>query len=93
MGIVSFETPSQAAQAKTQFNGKIAKGMGSSPRVFACPNHLLGQPMEIAFDTAPPRVRSTSMPGLSTSSLLSRIERPSLAERLSGGDEPKRQGG
>jgi len=77
VAIVSFETPSQAAQAKTQFDGKMAKG----------------QPMEIAFDTAPSRVRSISMPGLSTSSLLSRIERPSLAERLSGGDEPKRQGG
>ncbi|OAX41646.1 RNA-binding domain-containing protein [Rhizopogon vinicolor AM-OR11-026] len=78
VAIVSFETSSEAAHAKTQFDGKIAKG----------------QPMEIAFDTTPPpRVRSTSMPGLSTSSLLSRIERPSLAERLSGGDEPKRQGG
>ncbi|KAG2154161.1 uncharacterized protein EDB93DRAFT_185207 [Suillus bovinus] len=42
-----------------------------------------GQPMEIAFDAAP----------LRTSSLLSRIERPSLAERLSGGAGPKPQGG
>ncbi|KAG1823352.1 uncharacterized protein BJ212DRAFT_674273 [Suillus subaureus] len=42
-----------------------------------------GQPMEIAFDTTP----------LRTSSLLSRIERPSLAERLSGGAGPKQQGG
>lgn len=40
VGIVSFETPEQAAQAKTQFNGKIAKGMGSSSRVFAHLNHL-----------------------------------------------------
>ncbi|KAG2352906.1 hypothetical protein BDR07DRAFT_1435594 [Suillus spraguei] len=42
-----------------------------------------GQPMEIAFDVAPVR----------TTSLLSRIERPSLAERLSGGAGLKQQGG
>ncbi|KAG1747389.1 hypothetical protein EDB19DRAFT_1630881 [Suillus lakei] len=42
-----------------------------------------GQPMEIAFDAAP----------LRTSSLLSRIERPSLVERLSGSAGPKQQGG
>ncbi|KAG2064348.1 hypothetical protein BDR04DRAFT_1137409 [Suillus decipiens] len=42
-----------------------------------------GQPMEIAFDVAPSR----------TTSLLSRIERPSLAERLSGGAGLKQQGG
>jgi hypothetical protein len=38
VAIVSFETPSQAAQAKTQFDGKMAKGMSSSPRASACPN-------------------------------------------------------
>ncbi|KAG2117197.1 uncharacterized protein F5147DRAFT_671691 [Suillus discolor] len=42
-----------------------------------------GQSMEITFDTAP----------LRTFSLLSRIERPSLAERLSGGAGVKQQGG
>jgi hypothetical protein len=35
VAIVSFETPSQAAQAKGQFDGKLAKGMGSNPQVFA----------------------------------------------------------
>lgn len=46
--------------------------------------------MEIAFDTAPPRrVRSASMPGVSTASLLHRIERPSLAERLGSGEDSK----
>eukprot|EP00919_Chromeraceae_sp_WS-2016_P043795 GHVR01104546.1.p1 GENE.GHVR01104546.1~~GHVR01104546.1.p1 ORF type:complete len:122 (+),score=17.16 GHVR01104546.1:298-663(+) len=51
--------------------------------------------MEITFDNAPPRrLRTTSMPGLSTSSLLSRIEKPSLAERLGGGGDHKQsQGG
>ena len=47
--------------------------------------------MEIAFDTAPPRRgRSASMPGVSTASLLNRIERPSLAERLGNGEDVKR---
>lgn len=45
--------------------------------------HYVGQSMEITFDTAP----------LRTSSLLSRIERPSLAERLGGGAGVKQQGG
>ncbi|KIJ62187.1 hypothetical protein HYDPIDRAFT_176708 [Hydnomerulius pinastri MD-312] len=76
VAIVSFETPAEATRAKRQYEGKLAKG----------------QPMEIAYDTASPRrVRSASMPGVSTSSLLNRIERPSLAERLGGNDEPKRQ--
>lgn len=47
--------------------------------------------MEIAFDTAPlRRVRSASMPGASTASLLHRIERPSLAERLGSDEDSKR---
>lgn len=46
--------------------------------------------MEIAFDTAPPRrLRSASVPGVSTASLLNRIERPSLAERLGSGEGSK----
>lgn len=57
------------------------------PRCSVC---VSGQPMEIAFDTAPPRrVRSASMPGISTGSLLNRIERPSLAERLASGQNSK----
>ncbi|KAI6168421.1 hypothetical protein EDD17DRAFT_1466083 [Pisolithus thermaeus] len=76
VAIVTFETAEEAERAKKQFEGKIAKG----------------QPMEIAFDTAPPkRLRSTSLPGVSTSSLLNRIERPSLAERLDNGSEPTRK--
>ncbi|KAH7887010.1 hypothetical protein F5I97DRAFT_1807930 [Phlebopus sp. FC_14] len=72
VAIVSFETPLEASRAKKQYEGKLAKG----------------QPMEIAFDTAPPRrVRSASMPGVSTSSLLNRIERPSLVERLESGKD------
>ncbi|KAG9309583.1 hypothetical protein JVU11DRAFT_10564 [Chiua virens] len=72
VAFITYEKSAEAIRAKKEFEGKLAKG----------------QPMEIAFDTAPPRrVRSTSMPGVSTASLLNRIERPSLAERLeSGGD-------
>ncbi|KIK96200.1 hypothetical protein PAXRUDRAFT_32525 [Paxillus rubicundulus Ve08.2h10] len=74
IAIVSFETPAEAARAKKQFEGKLAKG----------------QPMEVAFDTVPPRrPRSASMPGISTASLLNRIERPSLADRLGTGDGSK----
>ncbi|EGO03738.1 hypothetical protein SERLA73DRAFT_175356 [Serpula lacrymans var. lacrymans S7.3] len=76
---VSFETSTEAIRAKKQFHGMAAKG----------------QSMEIAFDTAAPprRPRSVSMPGSKTSSLLNRIERPSLAERLGSGGEKQQQGG
>ncbi|KAJ6470580.1 hypothetical protein C8R47DRAFT_754784 [Mycena vitilis] len=68
--IVTFETPVEATRAKKQFDGILAKG----------------QPMTIAFDAvAPPRQprgRSSSAP--TTSSLLNRIERAPLLDRLSG---------
>ncbi|KAF9233206.1 hypothetical protein BU15DRAFT_54234 [Melanogaster broomeanus] len=75
VAIISFETAAEATRAKKQFDGKLAKG----------------QPMDVAFDTAPHRrPRSASMPGVSTASLLNRIERPSLAERLGGGEESRK---
>jgi len=74
VAIITYEKPAEATRAKKEFEGKLAKG----------------QPMEIAFDTAPPRrMRSASMPGVSTASLLNRIERPSLAERLGSGEDSK----
>ncbi|KAF9225710.1 hypothetical protein BS17DRAFT_794617 [Gyrodon lividus] len=74
VAIISFETPAEAARAKKQFEGKLAKG----------------QPMTVTFDAAPPRRRrSATMPGVSTASLLNRIERPSLAERLGSGEQSK----
>ncbi|KJA25502.1 hypothetical protein HYPSUDRAFT_182437 [Hypholoma sublateritium FD-334 SS-4] len=70
--IISFETAAEATRAKKQFNGYLAKG----------------QPMTIAFDTTPPRAprerRANSAP--TTASLLNRIEKPPLAERLSADD-------
>ncbi|KAJ6558011.1 hypothetical protein B0H19DRAFT_1149448 [Mycena capillaripes] len=68
--IVSFETLAEATRAKKQFDGILAKG----------------QPMSIAFEavSAPrqPRGRSSSAP--TTSSLLNRIEKTPLLDRLSG---------
>ncbi|KAF7360226.1 THO complex subunit 4-A [Mycena venus] len=67
--IVSFETLAEATRAKNQYNGILAKG----------------QPMSIAFDVTPPRqprARSSSAP--TTSSLLNRIQKPPLLDRLSG---------
>ena len=47
---------------------------------------LIGQPMSITFDTMPPRAprRSASVP--TTASLLNRIQKPPLVERLSRDD-------
>ncbi|KAJ6487783.1 hypothetical protein C8R45DRAFT_256549 [Mycena sanguinolenta] len=70
--IVAFETLAEATRAKNQYDGILAKG----------------QPMSIAFDVTPPRqprVRSSSAP--STSSLLNRIQKPPLLDRLSGGSK------
>ncbi|KAG7448753.1 uncharacterized protein BT62DRAFT_918297 [Guyanagaster necrorhizus] len=68
---ISFETPEEATIAKKTFDGKDAKG----------------QAMSITFDTLPPRNprRATSAP--TTSTLLSRIQKPPLLDRL-GVDEP-----
>ncbi|PPQ78630.1 hypothetical protein CVT25_010594 [Psilocybe cyanescens] len=72
--IISFETATEATRAKKQFDGYLAKG----------------QPMSIAYDTGlPPRApraprRATSAP--TTMSLLNRIEKPPLAERLAADD-------
>jgi len=67
--IVSFETVAEATRARKQFDGILAKG----------------QPMSIAFEAAPPRQprgRSSSAP--TTSSLLNRIQKAPLLDRLSG---------
>lgn len=69
--IVSFETPAEATRAKKQFDGILAKS----------------QPMSVAFDTGPPRqprIRASSAP--TTSSLLNRIQKAPLLERLSKDD-------
>ncbi|KAF5368814.1 hypothetical protein D9758_003013 [Tetrapyrgos nigripes] len=77
--VISYETPEEAAKAKKQFHGILAKG----------------QPMEINFDTFVPRharaSRSVSAP---THSLLNRIQKPALADRLAADDiDIDRKGG
>ncbi|EIW78609.1 hypothetical protein CONPUDRAFT_108567 [Coniophora puteana RWD-64-598 SS2] len=78
VAIVTYETIGEATRAKNQFQGLLAKG----------------QPMEIASHVdAPRRTRSASMPGVSTASLLNRIEKPSLVDRLNPTDNKKQQQG
>ncbi|KAJ7689410.1 hypothetical protein B0H17DRAFT_1202303 [Mycena rosella] len=67
---VSFETPAEAARAKKQFDGILAKG----------------QPMAIVFDITAPRGRSSSAPTTTTASLLNRIQKAPLLTRLSKDD-------
>ncbi|PPQ96837.1 hypothetical protein CVT26_006006 [Gymnopilus dilepis] len=73
--IITFETAIEATRAKKQFDGYLAKG----------------QPMSITYDTFnPPRApraphRAASAP--STTSLLNRIEKPPLVERISSKDD------
>ncbi|KAJ7717643.1 hypothetical protein DFH07DRAFT_1012501 [Mycena maculata] len=73
--VVSFETLADATRAKKQFDGILAKS----------------QPMSITFDAAAPprqpRARSSSAP---TSSLLNRIQKAPLLERLSKDDSALR---
>ncbi|KII87873.1 hypothetical protein PLICRDRAFT_176634 [Plicaturopsis crispa FD-325 SS-3] len=64
---ISFETPGEATRAKKQFDGILAKG----------------QPMSIAYDTSlPPAVRNTRRAS-DSDSLLARIQKPPLLDRLS----------
>ncbi|KAH9478311.1 THO complex subunit 4 [Psilocybe cubensis] len=73
--IISFETALEATRAKKQFDGYLAKG----------------QPMSIAFDTTPPprapRASRRAVSAPTTKSLLNRIEKPPLAERLAPADD------
>ncbi|KAJ7185750.1 hypothetical protein C8R46DRAFT_1061625 [Mycena filopes] len=69
MATVAFETVGEATRARNQFDGILARG----------------QPMSVAFDAGPPRqprVRSSSAP--TTASLLNRIQKAPLLERLGG---------
>ncbi|KAK7462707.1 hypothetical protein VKT23_007294 [Stygiomarasmius scandens] len=70
VAIISYETTEEATKAKKQFHGILAKG----------------QPMEIAFDTFVPRPNSRRSVSAPTHSLLNRIQKPALAERLSADD-------
>ncbi|OCH86809.1 hypothetical protein OBBRIDRAFT_782636 [Obba rivulosa] len=75
VAIISFETAEEAAIAKQGFDGKLAKG----------------QPMAITFYSPPTRpARGRGRSASAPSSLLNRIEKPPLLERLSR-NNPKEQ--
>lgn len=74
VAIISYETAVEAAAAKERYDGKLAKG----------------QPMSIEFHHAPPQQprgrRSASAP----SSLINRIQKPPLLDRLSRNEAPRK---
>jgi len=75
VAIISFETPAEATRAKKQFDGILAKG----------------QPMSITYDTEPPRhPRQTRRSASAPQSLLNRIQKPPLLDRLSRDDTATR---
>ncbi|KAH9833317.1 RNA-binding domain-containing protein [Rhodofomes roseus] len=77
IAIVTYETPAEAAAAKSRFDGKLAKG----------------QPMSITFYQPAPPPRTTKGTGAPTS-LIHRIEKAPLLDRLSGApkSQPARNG-
>jgi THO complex subunit 4 len=87
--IVSFENAVEATRAKKQFNGILAKGNCHCHILaffeFMLP--ILGQPMSVAYYIAPraPR-RTVSSPSVTTRSLLNRVEKPPLSDRLGNED-------
>lgn len=88
--IVSFENAVEATRAKKQFHGILAKGNCLCNIFLSFSNLLflfLGQPMSIAYYIAPraPR-RTVSAPSVTTRSLLNRVEKPPLSDRLGNED-------
>ncbi|PIL23496.1 hypothetical protein GSI_14807 [Ganoderma sinense ZZ0214-1] len=73
VAVVTFETPAEATRAKKQFDGILAKN----------------QPMSIAYDTAPPPGRGPRRTVTAPPSLINRIEKPPLLDRLSKTTEAK----
>ncbi|KAI9067004.1 RNA-binding domain-containing protein [Trametes sanguinea] len=70
VAVITFETPAEATRAKKQFDGILAKN----------------QPMSITYDTSPPPGPKGARRSASAPSLLNRIEKPPLIERLSRND-------
>ncbi|OJT07493.1 hypothetical protein TRAPUB_1678 [Trametes pubescens] len=75
VAVITFETPAEATRAKNQFDGILAKN----------------QPMEINYDNTPPPAAKGPRRGANTGSLLNRIEKPPLLDRLSRNDTKSRQ--
>ncbi|KAL6306367.1 hypothetical protein BKA93DRAFT_774322 [Sparassis latifolia] len=68
VAIITFETSEDAAAAKQRFDGKLAKG----------------QPMSIAFHAGAPHRPRQNRAASAPSSLLNRIQKPPLLDRLGG---------
>lgn len=96
VAVVTFETPAEATRAKNQFDGILAKSKSSSLLIsslfkYLRPSTFVDQPMEITYDTAPPASAKGPRRGANTGSLLNRIEKPPLLDRLSRNDTKPRQ--
>lgn len=70
------------------FSRKVCNFFGIASHCVLMPWTIIDQPMSIAYDNSPPPAPKGPRRSASTPSLLNRIEKPSLIERLSR-DEPK----
>lgn len=86
IAIIFFETSTEATRAKNQFDGILAKGNEHLFLIIvvALIDTLAGQPMKIAYDTERPSRNART--GSAPPSLLNRIQKPPLADRLSRDD-------
>lgn len=87
VAIVSFETAAEAKKALTTFDQKLCKGQLNCVRSHSGSEYGLGQPMSITLDAGPPARQARRV--ASAPSLINRIQKPALAERL-GAAEDKR---
>lgn len=87
VAVITFETPAEATRAKKQFDGILCKSsspsFGSVPTSRANVSVHSGQPMAVAYDTAPPKGANARRGG---SSLMDRIEKLPLLDRIGKND-------
>ena len=88
---VTYETQDEAVRAKKTFDGKIAKGIFESTlMVFLsrdssdAPCFFSGEKMSISFDTRRPRPPNAGRSVSAPVSLMDRIQKPPLLQRLAG---------
>jgi len=91
VAIITYETAAEAIRAKKQYDGILAKGTNHFIHSSIIPLNVLlmpflGQPMSIAVDTSTLRQPRRAVSAPTTSSLLNRIQKPPLLDRLSRDD-------